>query len=165
MNYGQFLERLMGMSETSWKRHANPWSGWSRLAILPLLTFAIWSRVWVGWGSLALVAIVLIWVWINPRVFPEPKSTDNWMSKGVLGERVWLNRNRAPISERHRKMANLLNVGTALGLIPYLWGLWRLEIWPTLAGVALLVTGKLWFLDRMVWLFEETEAQRSNCDI
>jgi len=37
----------MGMDDATWKRHANPWSGWSRITILPLLCLAIMSRVWV----------------------------------------------------------------------------------------------------------------------
>ena len=159
MDYGVFLEKLMGMNDATWKRHTNPWSGWTRVAILPLFTLAIWSRVWFGYYCLLAIAAVLIWVWINPRIFPEPKNIDNWMSRGVLGERIWLNRNQKPISDGHRKMANLINLGTAMGLVPYVWGLWKLEVWPTALGIIVLIFGKLWFLDRMVWLFEETEPQ------
>ncbi|GAB4171198.1 MAG: hypothetical protein Fur0032_10390 [Terrimicrobiaceae bacterium] len=31
--------------------------------------------------------------------------------------------------------------------------------WPTALGLILTYTGKLWFLDRMVWLYRETALQ------
>jgi hypothetical protein len=45
------LERLMAMDDRVWRRHANPWSGWTRVTVLPLLVLAIWSRVWIGWWA------------------------------------------------------------------------------------------------------------------
>ncbi len=30
-----------------------------------------------------------------------------------------------------------------------------LEAWPTLLGMTLTFLGKLWFVDRMVWLYED----------
>jgi hypothetical protein len=35
------------------------------------------------------------------------------------------------------------------------WGLYALAIWPTLSGMALIMLGKLWLVDRMVWLYED----------
>jgi hypothetical protein len=46
------LERLMAMDDGVWRRHANPWSGWTRVTVLPILVLAIWSRVWIGWWAL-----------------------------------------------------------------------------------------------------------------
>jgi hypothetical protein len=57
---------------------------------LPLLVLAVWSRVWIGWWAMLAVSLVLVWIWLNPRVFPEPRTLDAWMSRGVLGERVFL---------------------------------------------------------------------------
>jgi len=73
----------------------------------------------------------------------------------VLGERVWLNRKKVPIPEHHRFVPNLLSGVSGLGLPFLIWGLWRLEIWPTAVGVVLIYAGKVWFLDRMVWLYED----------
>ncbi len=35
------------------------------------------------------------------------------------------------------------------------WGLVALALWPTILGAALIYCGKLWFLDRMAWLFQD----------
>lgn len=154
MDVGKLSERLMGMSEETWARHANPWSGWTRVSVLPLMAIAVWSRAWIGWWALAPVALIVLWTWLNPRLFASPRSTDNWMSKGVLGERVWLNRKRVAIPARHGRMAVILNSVSAVGAAAYAWGLWRLELWPVLGGMATAMLAKLWFIDRMVWLYE-----------
>jgi hypothetical protein len=143
------------MSDGVWRRHANPWSFWTRLIILPLFALALWSRVWIGWWALAPLALVVVWTWINPRAFPPPATTDRWVSKAVLGERVWLARDRIAIPSHHAVAANLLSAVAALGVPFYGWGLYALEIWPTLFGMSLMVFGKLWFVDRMVWLYED----------
>jgi len=157
MDVGQLSEKLMGMNDAVWQRHANPVSGWSRVPILPLLALGIWSRVWLGWWALLPIAVTLVWTWVNPRVFPIPRHTDNWISKGVLGERVWLNRKFVPIPAHHTTMATLLNLLAGVGLIPFVIGLVQLDVWATVAGTAVMMIAKLWFLDRMVWLFDDTK--------
>jgi len=155
MDIGKILERLMSMDDTTWLRHANPISGWSRVTSLPLLAFAIWSRIWFGWWALGLLIIVIIWIWLNPRLFPKPKSTNNWMSKGVLGERVWLRKKQTPIPEHHIKIAACLNILSGFGAIPFAYGLIQLNIWAVILGGTIMMLAKLWFLDRMVWLFHD----------
>lgn len=162
MGYGKFTERMMGMSEATWLRHANPWSGWTRVIIAPTLTLAIWSRVWLGWWCLVPIGLVIAWTWINPRAFPPPANTDNWMSKGVMGERVWLNRKAVPIPARHARMADILSFVAFIGVIPYVWGLVILDPWMTIAGLAVAMGAKLWFIDRMVWLFDDMAEQNSQ---
>ena len=152
-------ERLMTMDDATWARHANPWSVWTRVAILPLLTLAIWSRVWLGWAALVPLGLVLIWTWINPRLFPAPKRLDSWAAQGVMGERLFL-ADRKPrgvrtVPAHHRKVAHLLTGVSVLGLGPFAWGLWRLDPWATLFGLSLIMIGKLWFVDRMVWLYRD----------
>lgn len=78
------------------------------------------------------------------------------MSKGVFGERVWIARKASPVPEHNRRMPHILAVVSGLGLLPLAWGLWVLDPWPVPAGMILVMGGKLWFLDRMVWLFEDT---------
>jgi hypothetical protein len=148
-------ERMMAMSEATWQRHANPWSAWTRFLTLPFLILAIWSRVWLGWWSLSLIGLALLWVWLNPRVFPKPVSTDNWASRIVLGERLWLERDHLAIPPRHQRAPHLLTVGSMMGLPFLIWGLWALAPWPTLVGLLLTAGSKLWFADRMVWLYTD----------
>ena len=85
------------MDDATWMRHANPWSGILRLTSLPAFIIAFWSRLWFGWWAVIPVAIVILWTWYNPRIFPAPHSLDHWMSKGAMGERVWLNRDTVPV--------------------------------------------------------------------
>ena len=155
----------MGMDDAAWRRHANPLSGWSRISVLPLLALAICSRAWLGWWALVPVATVLVWIWINPRLFPEPKSVDNWMSRGVLGERIWLSRARQPIARHHEVATRFLNIGASIGVVVLGIGLWLLDVGLILAGLVLAMGAKLWFLDRMVWLKSETEEKNGSLDL
>ncbi|MFY0308293.1 DUF6653 family protein [Leisingera sp. D0M16] len=148
-------ERLMRMDEAAWDRHANPWSVYSRMAVLPLMTLAIWSRVWLGWGALIPVALVLIWTWWNPRAFGRPAGTCGWASRGTFGERVFLNRAQVPIPVHHEAWAKGLAWGSGLGALPWAYGLVALDPGITLVGLTVLIGGKLWFLDRMVWLYQD----------
>ncbi|MFH1486835.1 MAG: DUF6653 family protein [Chloroflexota bacterium] len=116
---------------------------------------AFWSRAWLGWWSLIPIVVAIMWTWLNPRVFPAPRSTDNWASRGVLGERVWMNRSQVPVPDHHRMMPNVLNVVAGLGVPFTIWGVAAFAIWPTLLGMALVYLSKLWFIDRMVWLYRD----------
>ena len=144
-----------GLDEENWERHANPWSVWTRFAGFPLLILAVWSRVWIGYWSLALVAAAIVWIWLNPRFFRKPNSTDNWASRSVLGERIWMNRNAVAIPEHHRTMPNLLSLVGIVGLAFIAFGLFALDPLVTILGGLVTLLGKLWFLDRMVWLYQE----------
>jgi len=68
----------------------------------------------------------ILGIWLNPRIFRKPVSTDNWASKAVLGERVWINRKQIPVSKHHCLVPNLLSGMSGLGLWFLIWGLWRL---------------------------------------
>ncbi|MFA5129119.1 MAG: DUF6653 family protein [Patescibacteria group bacterium] len=155
MTLEQKIAKAFRMDEKTRQRHSNPWSVYSRFSMIPLLGLAFWSRVWLGWWSLALIAVVLLWVWTNPRIFSAPKSTNNWASKIVLGEWVWMNRKNVPVPTHHQYAPNILSAIGAIGAIPFIWGLYALEIWPAVFGGVVIVISKLWFADRMVWLYED----------
>jgi hypothetical protein len=163
MTLGNRIADLFQMDDDTWARHANPWSVWSRTTVLPALIFAAWSRVWIGWGALVPGVAALLWTWGNPRLFGRPASLESWASKAVLGERVWVHRGDRPVSERHRLVPNLLNTVSGLGTLFVLWGVVRLAVWPTLLGATLVYAGKLWFLDRMVWLCEDVTDEHGKC--
>ena len=155
MDLFRATERGMAMSDAVWMRHANPWSVWTRFSCLPLIVLAIWSRVWLGWWALLPITLACLWTWWNPRAFPPPEKTDNWASKGTFGERVFLNRRTVPIPDHHVRWAMVLGFGSAVGIIPLVWGLWSLDVTMTLLGLVLVVLPKIWFVDRMVWLYED----------
>ncbi|NOR31028.1 MAG: hypothetical protein GQ539_08020 [Sulfitobacter sp.] len=150
----------MAMNDTVWARHANPWSGWSRVSVLPLLVLAAWSRIWIEWWTLIPVAAVLLWALLNPRVFPPPASIDNWMSKGVLGERLWISRSEGAVSAHHAPILRALSVAVALGSVMLVAGVIMLDLTLTMTGLSIAMLSKLWMLDRMVWIYMEAEEAK-----
>jgi len=149
------IAKLFNLSDENWMRHANPVSVATRYSVLPVIVLAFWSRVWIGWWCAIPAALSLAWMFFNPVFFPKPKSTDNWASKSVLGERVWMNRKEIPVPERHRRLPEILNLVSSIGMILAIYAIVALDIWPAITGVALAYLGKSWYLDRMVWLFED----------
>lgn len=146
---------MMAMNEETWERHANPWSVYTRIPVLLMLTAALWSRLWLDKWCLVPIVAVLLWIWINPRAFPPPRSTNNWASQATFGERVWLRRKQHPIPREHDRAAALLTAMAAAGLPFLVWGIWELSLWPTAFGLFVTYAGKLWYLDRMVWLHRD----------
>lgn len=155
MTLERTIARLFRMDERARRRHTNPRSGYSRFSMVPLLGIAFWSRTWLGWWALIPIAAVVLWAWLNPRIFPEPRSTKNWASKVVLGEWVWMNRKNVPVPKRHRYVPNMLSLAAGIGGAFFVWGLIVLDVWPAVFGGAMTVISKLWFADRMVWLYED----------
>lgn len=151
------FERAMSMDDRVWMRHANPWSAWTRVATAPFLFAAIWSHVWIGWWSLAPVGVLMIWIWINPRAFPEPKRTDSWASRGVFGERIWINRRRVPIPAHHQRAAQVCHVAGLLLLGIAVYGFVIADVWAAAFGFFGMVAAKMWFVDRMVWLHQDMQ--------
>lgn len=149
------IANIFQMNDEVWKHHSNPWSVWTRLTVLPLIILGVWSRIWLNWWSILIIIAALIWNWINPRCFPIPKHTDSWASQAVLGEKIWLNRDKIDIPKHHKLAPHILSIMSALGMIFVTIGLIKLVIYPILIGTVLVYTGKLWFLDRMVWLYQD----------
>jgi hypothetical protein len=149
------IAQLFRMDDEVWARHASGWSVWTRVATLPVLLLAVWSHAWLGGWALLPVTIVLLWTWLNPRLFPPPRTTRTWAAKATFGERLWLNRDRVPIPVHHRIVPHVLTGVAAMGFAVAVGGALANAIWLTLLGTVLSYAGKLWFCDRMVWLYEE----------
>ena len=162
MNLERSIAGLFRLDSENWLRHANPWSVYTRTAVYPLLALAIWSRVWIGWWALVPTAAALLWMWLNPRLFPAPRSTKGWSSRAVFGERVLMNRNNVPVPKHHVRMSRLLNSLNAVSSAPFIYGLIALEPVYTIGGIFLTMAFKFWYLDRMVWLFEDMRDERSE---
>jgi hypothetical protein len=148
------LAWLHRLDTAAWERHASPWSVWTRFPILPAAVVVLFARGALGGWTVGLLAALALWSWLNPRAFPPPRSTAGWASRAVMGERVWLNRAAVPLPPGSGRAVGLALAVTLLGLPPLAWGVWRLAPGPALAGLALTLGGKLWFLDRMVRLFD-----------
>ncbi|NDW04463.1 DUF6653 family protein [Jiella pacifica] len=159
MDVFALTERLMRMDDAAWARHANPLSVWSRVATLPLLVLAFWTRAWIGWWCLLPVAAVVIFVFVNPRLFAPPARQDSWAARATYGERLFLARRERAVPPHHRRVALLLTSVSAAGVVPLVYGLAVLQVWPTLFGLVLAMGGKLWFCDRMVWLHEDMRGE------
>jgi len=155
MTLEEKISKIFKLDNEAWLKHANPWSAYSRFSMLPLLAISFWSRVWLGWWALVPIIIVLLWLWLNPQIFPKAKSTNNWASKAVLGERVWMNRKKIPVPKHHFYMPNILSAVGIIGILPFIWGLYVLELWPTIFGGVVAFISKIWFCDRMVWLYKD----------
>jgi hypothetical protein len=149
------IAKAFNLTDENWMRHANPWSVWTRYSVLPIIVLAFWSRIWIGLWYLVPAAISLGWMFFNPVFFKKPKSTDNWASKSVLGERVFLNRDKIKIPEHHKTATKILNLISSTGMAFAIYGIVKLALWPAILGIALAYLGKSWYLDRMVWLYED----------
>lgn len=152
------VTQFFGLNDETWMRHSNKWSVWTRFVILPFFTIAIWSHIWIGWYSLVAVGVLVFWTWVNPRFFSVPKTTKHWASKAVFGERVWLRKDETPIPQHHLRVITVLNIVTGSGLPFLVWGLYALDVWLVCLGLVLVIMGKLWFLDRMVWVYEDMKS-------
>ncbi len=161
MDLLKLSEKLMSMDEQAWQRHSNPLSVYSRFTTLPLISLAFWSREFLEIYALLPILLSFVWVWLNPRIFGEPTSTNNWASMGTFGERIYLNRKTQNIPIHHIKVCGVLIVLQLLGLPIFIYGLYSLNLWPLLFGTLWLMLTKAWFVDRMVWLYLEVKDQNS----
>jgi len=150
------VSKLFLPDDDSWLKHANPWSIWTRFATLPLIVLSIWSRIWIGWYCLIPFAILVFWIWINPTLFSKPKDYSSWGAKAVLGERIFMKRSETPIPNGHIKLITILNVLQSLGAAVLIYGIWNFDVNLTLHGTVYVYLTKMWFLDRMVWLYESS---------
>ncbi len=154
-DHGHIAARLFRMDESTWERHASPWSVWTRVASLPVLLLAVWSYAWLGLWAVLPVSSVALWLWLNPRLFPAPERTDTWSAKATFGERVWLNRRQVPIPAHHARMAQILSGLSAAGFAVALAGAVMNNLVLTMSGGLVSWLAKMWFCDRMVWLYDD----------
>jgi hypothetical protein len=126
-----------------WSRHANPLSGWSRFAAFPLVMYALYERRW------RLAAGTVLFIVVNPVLFAPPTDVDNWMSKVVLGERLWI---------QHGDGSREYNAYNVAGMIAFVYGLYaiyrRYTLRAAVCTLAVMVF-KLLFVDEMVRFYED----------
>ena len=153
------IAKAFRLTDENWMKHSNPWSVWTRYSVLPLIVLAFWSRVWIGWWCLIPGIASLLWMFFNPIFFNKPRSTKNWASKSVLGERVYLNRDKVEIPDIHKTpLYGILNAISSVGMVVAIWAIIYYSVSGAILGVALAYIGKSWYLDRMVWLYETMKS-------
>lgn len=159
MNPEQQIANFFRLNDQNWMKHANPWSVWTRYSVLPALVLAFWSRTWIGWWCLIPGAAAIAWMFLNPLLFAQARSTRNWASRAVLGERVFLNRDKVKLPPVHRSpIHRILNGISSVGFLLASWGTITFSLWGVLMGISLAYLGKSWYLDRMVWLYEDMKS-------
>ena len=85
-------------------------------------------------------------------------------SKSVFGERIWTDRRNTQIPEQFTsRVPNLANAYSCIGLAMLVYGMVALDVWMTIAGIVIVHGGKLWYLDRMVLLFEDMKRRNPQC--
>ena len=164
MRIDRLTETAFGMDEATWRRHANPLSVWTRFTALPLLVLTLWSRDWIGWWSVLPVGLALAWIWVNPRLFAEPARTDGWASRAVMGERIWLDRDRIALPPPILKSVRRTMAPMMLGMAILILGVAMLEPWTTVLGAVLIYAGKIRFLVLMVRLWDEAGGSAARDD-
>lgn len=145
------------MKKNTWVKHSNPISGFTRIISYPLVFLPIWFLSdFIGdpykyWYIPAFGIIVIIWFAINPRLFKKPKKFDHYLSRGVLGEKIW--------TENRKKdnIATFLSILTAPFFLVSLYTTYQQMFWETMFFAVVPFLLKLWFIDRMVFLYDQNK--------
>jgi len=133
------------LGEDFWARHTNPWSGYTRLPMGPVLLLGLYRRDW------RMVGLTLLYVVINPILFSEPESKDAWISRSVL-EQLWLEEGHGVFE------ANLPGVLNGLNAVAYCYGLfgaYKRNPQTTALGGGVALTCKLVYLAILVRYYDE----------
>lgn len=144
---------MQNMSDEMWKRHANPWSVWTRFAAIPAFMVAVWSRVWIGSWSLLPIILVVIWLYLNVFIFPPIHKPQSWASKGIYGEKLWLGK-RSELPGHYDTIQKWLIILGLAGMALIGWGLYQLHFWGSLLGAVVLILAQLWRIDRFSTLYD-----------
>lgn len=156
----QFYERALNLDETGWRRFANPWAVWTRVTTFLLLVAAIYARHQLGFWWVILSVLIMVYLWYSPRAYPPPPRLDTWTTKAVFGARLFFaDEQPASVSSSHHAMGLHLLALSIVGLLPAVYGLIELNPWATVLGVVLVIMPKLWFMDRMVWMYEDMDRE------
>jgi hypothetical protein len=158
------VAKLFGLEGESWMRHANAVSVWTRFSVVSLLAVAIWSREWIGIWCLIPIGLSIAWMFVNPLLFKVPESTRNWASRSVLGERIWVDRDRIELPEQFRSRAPSLvaNAYSTIGIGLLAFGLIDLNLLAVVAGILIVHGGKAWYLDRVQLLFAQMKDRKAE---
>jgi hypothetical protein len=68
-------------------------------------------------------------------------------------------RKEKPVPAHHKTMPGILNLISSAGMILAIRAIVMLSPWMAGLGVALAYPGKSWYLDRMVWIYEDMKTE------
>ncbi len=154
--------RWKDLQDSIWRRHANPWSVYTRFAAIPVGAVAIWSRVWIGNWCFLPISLTVLWLVVNPFAFPPIYEPKRWVEMGIYGEQFWLQKKIEIPSQQRILNRWLILVGLA-GMVLMAYGLTILEIWPTVFGASIITLGQLWRIDRFSILYKDyTKSHEFN---
>jgi len=123
-----------------------------------VLTF--WTRKWIGAWCLAPGLLIFIWAHLYPLFLNRRISPPNWAARAMLGERIFLNRDKVEIPAAHNlPLHALLALIASTGVILIIWSVVFYSVWGVVLGLAMAGFGRGWFLDRMVWLYEDIRKE------
>lgn len=135
------------LGDRLWERHANPLSGWSRVATLPVLMYGIYTR------RPRVVAAALAFAVANPVLFSPPEDDEAWMTQVVLGERMYYRHREG------RRPVDLLNYVngpvTALALV----AAYRRRALRTVVFTALSMATKFLFVGYVARYYRENRER------
>lgn len=66
-----------------------------------------------------------------------------------------MNRDTVPIPKYHILLPNIITVIGFIGVALFVYGLVVLHLWITVLGGVVMIISKLWYADRVVWLYED----------
>jgi hypothetical protein len=135
------------LSDGLWVRHANPRSGWSRVLTLPLLMAGIYTR------RPRLVAFAVGFAVFNPVLFSPPEDADAWMTRVVLGERMYY-RNR-----EGRGTVDLLNYVNGPITAYAVYAAYRRRPVATVVATALSMATKFLFVGYVARYYEQNRER------
>jgi hypothetical protein len=133
----------MDLPDRVWARHANPKSGWSRVALLPLFALGLYRR------DLRLLAAAVGWTVLNPVVFPPPADAESWMTRGVLAERAWLAEGNPTVG---LGWPNVLNLASGAGSAYLVWAALRRRPFHTALATVVVAGAKLRWIAEIIEL-------------
>lgn len=151
------LGRFVRMSDEHWRRHANPWSVWTRMLGLAPIIGSLWFRDTLGWWTVAILVASVGWMWLNPRAFRAVTTPRSWAEMGIYGEKMWVD--KAPAARPHRAAITRIALVAVPGTALLAWGLYALSGWPVLFGLALILLSQMWQIDRFVQIYRDSRRQ------
>lgn len=149
-------------NETIWRRRTHPASFALRLALVPLMGAAIWSRAWIDPGFLVILLVLVVGAWVAERAFPVPTGAPSWATRAALGE--WLASTRPAHVDLPAGLVRTLGVVATIGTIVMVSGAILYDAGLFLGGAIVMLACKLVAFDRLARAWSAAAAADPEVD-